>query len=287
MVELAPARDHLLRQSFAGDVLNTLWYARAALDQDWSTEFVSAVGTDPTSQGMITFIEQAGIGCDLVCRLPDKRPGLYLIHLDGAERSFSYWRETSAARLLADDRSHLKNALESATVIYLSGITLAILPEDNATFLLERLKAEVAAGKIIVFDPNIRPALWQSASLMRDMIELAAGQSTIVMPSYDDEHSAFGDASPHATLDRYSKKGAGIVVLKNGPGDVMIRASGQTQSLPTQIVEQPVDTTGAGDAFNGAFIAEYVSSKDIEGAVVAGQKCSAKVICHRGALIKD
>lgn len=234
---------------------------------------------------MIAFIEQAGIDCDLVRRLPDKRPGLYMIHLDGAERSFSYWRETSAARHLADDRSHLKNALGGASVIYLSGITLAILPEDDAMFLLERLRAEAAAGKIIVFDPNIRPALWRSAGLMRDMIELAAGHSTIVMPSYDDEHSAFGDTSPDATLDRYSEKGASIVVVKNGPGDVMIRAGGQTQCLPTQIVEEPVDTTGAGDAFNGAFIAEYVSSKDIKRAVLAGQNCSAKVICHRGALI--
>ncbi|MGI9462427.1 MAG: sugar kinase, partial [Aestuariivirgaceae bacterium] len=212
-------------------------------------------------------------------------PGLYLIHLDGAERSFSYWRETSAARHLADDRLHLANALEGASVVYLSGITLAILPQDDAMFLLERLKAETAAGKIVVFDPNIRPSLWSSAERMRDLIELTAENSTIVMPSFDDEQSAFGDETPRATLDRYSDVGAAIVVLKNGTGDVMVRTSGQIQSFPTRIVDEPIDTTGAGDAFNGAFIAEYVSSRDIGRAVSSGQDCSAKVVCHRGALM--
>ncbi|MGI9465276.1 MAG: sugar kinase, partial [Aestuariivirgaceae bacterium] len=77
MVELSPAGNGLLRQSFAGDVLNTLWYASAAFGPEWSTGFLSAVGTDPLSQGMIKFIESGGIECDLVRRLPGRRPGLY------------------------------------------------------------------------------------------------------------------------------------------------------------------------------------------------------------------
>ncbi len=53
--------------------------------------------------------------------------GLYLIELDGVERSFSYWRKDSAARRLADDTSWLANAIADANLIHLSGITVAIL----------------------------------------------------------------------------------------------------------------------------------------------------------------
>ena len=103
MVELSQAEGGLLRQSFAGDVFNSLWYARAGLPAAWQVSFCSAVGADPTSDKMMNFIEQAGVRCDAVRRLADRTPGLYMIHLDGAERSFSYWRDTSAARLLAQD----------------------------------------------------------------------------------------------------------------------------------------------------------------------------------------
>lgn len=287
MVELSPAGDGLFKQSFAGDVLNTLWYSRAGLDHNWTVRFLSAVGVDPVSQDMLAFIEDGGIDCSLVRRTPDRRPGLYMIQLDGAERSFTYWRDRSAARLLAEDRQHLATSIKDAGVVYLSGITLAILPEDDAMYLLECLKGAKAGGKIIVFDPNIRPSLWTSPDWMRDLIHLVAAQATIVMPSFDDERTAFSDETPEATLARYIGKGAEIVILKNGSDAVMVSADGRLESFPTSIVAEPVDTTGAGDAFNGAFIAEYVRSGAIERAVRAGQACAANVVRHHGALIAN
>ena len=285
MVELCPMGDSLMRQSFAGDVLNTLWYARAALDPSWSTRFVSAVGKDPLSQEMIDFIEAGGIDCGLVRRIPDRRPGLYTIHLDHGERSFHYWRDQSAARLLASDRPHLTDAIFNADIIYLSGITLAILPRDDAHFLLDQLKTATASGKTVFFDSNIRPTLWSDTEWMREAIHLAAANSSIVLPSFDDEQKAFDDASPKETLERYAGNGADIVVLKNGDGDILALEDGEVQVFETDAVTEPVDTTGAGDAFNGAFIADYLTTGDIESAVMAGQVCSAKVVRHHGALI--
>ena len=285
MVELSPMGDGLMRQSFAGDVLNTLWYARAALGPSWSTRFVSAVGTDPLSQNMLDFIEAGGIDCGLVRRIPDRRPGLYTIHLDHGERSFHYWRDQSAARLLAADRPHLTNAVFGADVIYLSGITLAILPREDAQFLLDRLKTATASGKTVFFDSNIRPSLWSDAAWMREAIHLAAAHSSIVLPSFDDEQMAFEDASPKETLQRYADMGANIVILKNGDSDILALEDGEVQVFETDAVTEPVDTTGAGDSFNGAFIADYLTSGDIENAVKAGQACSAQVVRHHGALI--
>lgn len=285
MVELAQAENGLLRKSFAGDVFNTLWYARTRLDDSWTTRFMSAVGTDTVSAEMLSFFESAGIDCSAVQRLQDRRPGLYMIHLDEGERSFSYWRETSAARLLAADRDKLNETIEAASAVYFSGITLAILPEDDGLALIDCLKRARSQGKTVAFDSNIRPALWRDRDQMKLMMHLAAGASTICLPSCDDERHAFGDASSEAVLARYVATGAGTVVLKDGSGDVVVRSGESVSRHRTEHVTDPVDTTGAGDSFNGAFLAEFVQTSDIAKSVAAGQACAARVIRHHGALV--
>lgn len=285
MVELSQADGGLLRQSFAGDVFNSLWYARAGLPASWTVSFCTGVGTDPTSDKMVAFIEGAGVDCGHVRRISNRRPGLYMIHLDGAERSFSYWRDTSAARLLAQDRAHLDAALASADVIYLSGITLAILPPEDAQALIEKLAQARAQGKTVAFDSNIRPALWSDAEYMRKTIGDAAGASSLVFPSFDDEQAAFGDTTPQATLERYTGYGAQTVILKNGPAEVCTFDQMQRVDIPTPPVATPVDTTGAGDSFNGAFLASYVQTQTVGEAVAAGQACAGQVIQHHGALV--
>jgi len=266
-------------------VFNSLWYARAALAEDWSVGFLSAVGTDPTSDEMVSFIEAAGISCAPMRRLPARRPGLYMIHLDGAERSFSYWRDTSAARLLAEDPAHLDKVLGAADVIYLSGITLAILSDADLAHLHDALAAARARGCFVAFDPNIRPALWRSSAHLQATIGKTASVSSLVFPSLDDEQAAFGDASPQATLDRYRGYGSEQAVVKNGAGDVLCYLGGETQLYDTPPVAAPVDTTGAGDSFNGAYLASYLQHQDGAQAVRAGQACAAQVICHHGALV--
>lgn len=285
MIELSQADDGLLRKSFAGDVLNSLWYAKLALGQNWNVQFLSAVGMDPMSTEMLHFIGSAGIDTATISRRTDRRPGLYMIHLDGAERSFSYWRDTSAARLLAADRKHFATVIDQASAVYLSGITLAILPEDDLDYVLETLKHARSVGKFIAFDSNIRPALWPDTDRMKRKIHRAASVANLVLPSFDDEVAAFGDELPHHTLQRYIECGAETVVLKNGADKVDVLHQGVTLSFPTIPTPSPVDTTGAGDSFNGAFLASFLQTGDIALAVQSGQTCAANVICHHGALV--
>ncbi len=285
MVELSQTDAGLLRKSFAGDVFNTLWYARAGLGDSWITRFSSAVGTDPVSAEMLAFMENAGIDTSGIQRLEGKRPGLYMIHLDAGERSFSYWRETSAARSLAADRTKLADTMDAASAIYFSGITLAILPEADALSLIDCLKDARSQGKIVAFDSNIRPALWDSPEKMKNLLQLAAAASTVCLPSCDDEKNAFGDTSGHVVIERYAKAGADMIVLKDGSGDVLVQSGDDLVNYSTSHIANPVDTTGAGDSFNGAFLAEFVQSGHIARSVQAGQQCAARVIQHHGALV--
>ena len=64
----------------------------------------------------------------------------------------------------------------------------------------------------------------------------------------------FGDASPEATAARLGRT-VGEVVVKNGEEPALVLAEGKVDPIPAVRVAAPVDTTGAGDSFNGAYLA--------------------------------
>ncbi|PYE37610.1 2-keto-3-deoxygluconate kinase [Rhizobium sp. PP-F2F-G38] len=286
MVELGDAGSGLLRKGFAGDTLNAAYYARTYLPADIDVAYLSAVGTDLLSQEMLAFIEGKGILTEDIRQIEGAAPGLYMIHLKDGERSFSYWRSASAARKLADDAAHLRSAIEKADTIVFSGITLAILsPETRETLILELRRAK-AAGKRVVFDPNIRPRLWEDAATLRSVVEAGARASTVLLPSFDDEQVHFGDADPEATIARYRQWGADMVLVKNGGGDALLSAEGSDVArISPPKVEAVVDTTSAGDSFNGAFLAKVLAGVAPAEAAAFAARVAAAVIAHHGALV--
>ncbi len=286
MVEFAPSGvPDGYTMGFAGDTLNTAWYARRALPADWEVDYVSAVGTDAVSDRMLAFLNEAGIGTAHVARHADATVGLYMIALEKGERSFSYWRGQSAARRLAANPATLAAALRPATLIYLSGITLAILPDEDRARLLAALADAREAGSLIAFDPNLRPRLWPDTQVMCDVITEASAMVDIVLPSHEDEARWFGDASPAGTGRRYSRAGAALVVVKNGPGTILTIEHGRVEEHAAEPVTEVVDTTAAGDSFNAGFLAALLAGSPTEDAVRAGARLAAQVITRRGALV--
>jgi 2-dehydro-3-deoxygluconokinase len=285
MVELMQADGGLMRKSFAGDTFNTAYYARQYLPAGWSVDYFSAVGNDMISDEMLAFMESHGIGTTHVARIEGRSPGLYMIHLKDGERSFSYWRSVSAAKLLARDGDRLRAAIDASDIVVFSGITLAILQAEDVDTLLAELRRAKAAGKRVVFDPNIRPRLWGDAERMRATITDGARAATLVMPSLDDETTHFGDASLEETMDRYRALGAESLVVKDGDKGATLVFDGQRSHVPSAEVQKIVDTTSAGDSFNGAFLAKLAMGASPEEAARFAASVAAAVIQHHGALV--
>ena len=286
MVEIGPSEvPGLYRMGFAGDTFNTAWYLRHRLPVDWTVDYVSAVGSDAASAGMIAFMEAAGIGTGHVARLSDATVGLYLIELKDGERSFSYWRSQSAAKRLAEDEVRLRAALSGADLAYLSGITLAILPAPDRARLLAALAAFRRRGGRVAFDPNLRPRLWSSPAAMTEAVTEAARHADIALPSFEDDAGAFGDADPEACARRYAALGATEVAVKNGPGRMAALAGGEPHACDPVPAQEVIDTTAAGDSFNAGYLARRMTGGTVPEALAAGSALAARVVCGRGALV--
>ncbi|SPF80952.1 sugar kinase [Pseudoprimorskyibacter insulae] len=283
MVELSVAQDGSYQRGFAGDTLNTAWYVRAALGG--GAGFMTSIGQDALSDQMLAFIAGAGIDTARIRRHPSRTVGLYMISLNSGERSFSYWRDSSAARTLADDRAGLAAALSGAEMLYFSGITLAILAPVRRMALLEALQTCRNAGATVAFDPNLRPRLWTCTEEMVETINIAAGYADIILPSFDDEAAAFGDQTIEATAQRYASAGAREVMVKNGGGAMCVLSQGQVTHVPAMGAVTPVDTTGAGDSFNGGYLAARLQGISPIDAVRAGHETARRVVMHPGGLV--
>lgn len=287
MVELAATgQPATYRQGFAGDVFNTLWYAARCLGEGWRVQMHTALGMDQLSDELAAFAASAGVDCRQVPRIAGAMPGLYMIRLDKGERRFLYWRGQSAARQMLADTALAERQIVAARVIYLSGITLAILPPADRAKLIGMIARARDSGRVVAFDPNIRPALWEDAATLRTTLTQAAGAASLILPSFDDEHSTFGDPSPEATIERYLAAGCPRVVVKNGAGPVLAGDHTGMTSHATPPLDGPViDSTAAGDSFNAAFLAAWMRMSDLGAAISAGQVLAAQVIKGHGALV--
>jgi 2-dehydro-3-deoxygluconokinase len=284
MVELSGRDSDLWRMGFAGDTFNAAWYARAVLPKAHEVAYVTALGDDPFSDRMRQFIGGAGVTTDRIRTIPGRRPGLYAITLDRAERSFTYWRGESAARQLADDPAWLTEALSGADMLYFSGITLGVLSPEARIRFLDALAVRRQAGARIAFDPNFRAALWPDRNEAKAAMQAAYATADVVLPTLGDEAELFGDGSAEATAERIAAFGVSEVVVKNGDEPCLVATEKARVAVPAIKPEKVVDTTGAGDSFCGAYLAGRLMGVEPEAAARLGHAVAAQVIGVRGAL---
>ena len=289
MIERRTDASHDVSPAFSGDTLNTLTYMARLLGRGRTDLFyITAVGADANSDAMLAAWKTEGINTGLVRRFRDKLPGSYTISTspDG-ERRFSYDRDQSAARdLFRDDyAASLQHSLKGFHVLYLSGISIAILSPEYRETLLILLRSLRKTGVIIVYDPNYRAALWESPGEARDWTERVYHETDVALPGFDDEKALFDDATPEYTCARLTVLGITEIIVKNGSSPCTAAIGQDIARFPVAAQEQVVDTTAAGDSFNAAYISARLCGSDIAASVRAGQTLADLVIQYPGAII--
>jgi len=269
------------RIGYGGDTLNTaIQLARAG----HGTAYLTALGGDALSGRMIDAWRAEGLDTSLVLAHPERLPGIYAIDVDAAgERSFLYWRESSAARAMFDlpAMDAAVASAQEADLLGFSLITLAILPERGRQALLDLANRVRAKGGRVAFDGNYRPRLWNSPSEAREARDLAIATADIGLPTLADE-VALGSASfPRYVLAHWQELGCSEVVVKLGPAGCLL-PDGRIVAPDRPLV--PVDTSGAGDAFNAGYLAARLDGATIEQAARAGHALAGRTIMQPGAI---
>ncbi len=284
MIELRQDGERRYGLGFGGDTLNAAVYlARQGVAVDYAT----VLGDDTFSDDMIELWRGEGIGTELVVRLPGTVPGLYLIRLGPrGERWFHYWRGEAPARRYFDlpETPALVERLAGHDLIYLSGITLSLYAEATRYRLFDLLDRVRARGGRVAFDPNFRERGWPDRAVARAVFGALLDRADIVLPTFDDERTLFGDASPEATVERLRGHGIGDIVVKNGAEPCLVLTADGLALVPPEPVE-PVDTTAAGDSFNAGYLAGRLRGLDPVTAARRGHRIAGRVVQHRGAII--
>jgi 2-dehydro-3-deoxygluconokinase len=290
MLELSGQPFGAVRQGFGGDTLNTAVYlARCTSPAALTVRYATALGADPLSDGLVERWEAEGLVTDLVRRLPGRLPGLYQIAVDArGERSFSYWRDNSAARSYFDaPQTPLEADAASHDALYFSGISLAILPPAGRERLFALLARLRDAGAAVIFDNNYRPRLWPDAREARENFDRAFALASTALITDDDHQALYGASTPQDAALAAQRMDIDEAVIKRGAAPVLVRERGSRAwvEVPVERVERVVDTTAAGDSFAAGYLSRRLTGAAAVEAAAFGSRLAARVIRHQGALI--
>ena len=290
MVELSPTGNESYRKGFAGDSLNTAVYLQRVLaNQAASVSYVTALGNDALSQQMRSFFASENLDCSLIGTIEGKQPGLYSIELDDqGERSFQYWRNDSAARRLLDGGLTAEQEQQLTSefdLIYVSGISLAILNEDSRTRLFNLLREARKKGVKIAFDSNYRPCLWESPETARAAMEQCLSLVDFALMTFDDEQMLHGDSSTQETMTRLQQLNIPEIIVKDGANGCRVYSNGDSRLVPAVLCKQVIDTTSAGDSFNAGYLAARMTGRQPEHAAEIAHSLASLVIQHKGAIL--
>lgn len=277
MIELSLAGDDT-QLGVAGDTLNTAIYMHRAAP-DLQVDYMTCLGDDPFSGRILDFITAQGVGAGAIRELPNMSPGLYAITTTPeGERSFTYWRENAAARQLFADGDF--SPLTAYDAIYLSGISMAILPHDVRLALVEWLQNSPIK---FIYDSNYRPRLWDSVEHARQITTALWNRADIALPSIDDEMALFEETEDQVAARFADHTGTGA--LKRGEMGPLSIGDTTTQTYTPAV--KMIDTTAAGDSFNGGYLGALLSGHSQAQALLSGHNLASAVVQHRGAIIPE
>jgi 2-dehydro-3-deoxygluconokinase len=246
----------LYLQGFGGDTSN---FAIAAARQGARVGYLSALGDDPYGAMLRRLWEDEGVDHASVVTDPQAFTAIYFVTHDAQGHHFHFFRKGSAASRMTPAQLP-RERIAQARVLHLSGISLAI-SESACETGFAAMELARAAGVAVSFDTNLRLKLWPLARARQVMTE-ALRRCDIALPSLDDVRALTGLGDPDALVDHCLALGARVVALKLGDAGALVATARERHRIAPHPC-RPVDATGAGDTFGGAFVARWVAGDNL------------------------
>ena len=277
MVEFNQQSDGHFLQGFGGDTSNC---AIAAARQGADVGYMTLLGDDGFGRSILDLWRQEGVDSNAVQCVAGSRTGIYFVTHGEAGHRFSYYREGSAsARITPADL--YPAAFEGIKLLHVSGISQAI-SSSAADTTFAAIEMAKKAGAQISYDTNLRLSLWP-LDRARAITHAAMQRCDIALPGLDDARHLLGTTDPDRIADFYLDLGASIVALTVGAEGCLVALPDERRRIPGREV-QAIDATGAGDTFDGAFLARHIAGDDPFEAGRYANAAAALSTCGYGAI---
>lgn len=219
-----------------------------------------------------------GINCSHVVRDASQRTGFMFKEsvAGGGDPVIEYHRKGSAASLIMPEDIDA-SWLTGARHLHATGVFAALSHNCLATSQ-RSMELMRKAGRTVSFDPNLRPSLWSSPSVMRETLNALALQADWVLPGIEEGRILTGAQNAPCIARFYLDRGAKLVVIKLGAEGAYYesdRARGHVEGFP---VREVVDTVGAGDGFAAGAISALLDGKPVDEAVRRGAWIGARAV---------
>jgi fructokinase len=244
----------LFEQNPGGAVANVVC---AAARLGIRTAFLGKVGNDSHGRFLAAVLDNEGVDTSGLVFTDNVFTTLAFVSLlKNGEREFSFARKPGADTCIKV--SELKSEiLTSCKVFHVGSLSMTDEPAREAT--LHAVLTAKQAGAYISYDPNYRASLWKSEADAREQMRSLLPYADFIKLSEEEADLLTGCTKPEKALDVLLENGAVIAVVTLGAKGAILGVDGAHTMIPAFPVEQPVDTTGAGDAFWGAFLYRIIS----------------------------
>ena len=226
------------------------------------TSMIGKVGADTFGKLLLGTLEKAGIGTEGMIEAPDVFTTLAFVTFDpDGDRHFAFARKPGADTCLRKDEISTE-LLDRTRVLHFGTLSLTDEPARSATqFAVAYAKEH---GKLITFDPNLRPPLWKSLEDARREIEYGLTKCDVLKISDNEVEFLFDttDYDKGAALIE-EKYHIPLVLITLGKDGSRAYYKGRRVECAPFLQEHTIETTGAGDTFC-ASILNYVLDHGLE-----------------------
>ena len=213
---------------------------------------IGGVGRDAHGQMMLERLESYGVDCSKVL-LSDKRStgnAFVMYHDDGSREFIFHIAGTSATECGVPNLSDVKEP----GFFHIMGCSLTA-DEEYCHRIVETAGKFKELGAKISFDPNVRPELLKSGNF-REIISPVIDNCSILLPGVDELLMISGVCTVDSAVSKlFENPILDVIVLKRGSKGCTVYTRESSEDVSACKIDEEKDATGAGDCFDGAFLA--------------------------------
>ena len=246
-----------------------------------TTALVGTVGDDGYGRWLLDDLVAEGVDVQGVSVVRDGfTPMVIALIKPGGERLVVVWPpEGGAHQLLVADAID-PGWISSAVWLHTTGMCLRAAPARDA--VLYAMEQAREAGVPVSLDLNLRKECWGLQDATQRTFERAIELSDVVFGNAEEEIIPITGVDSIEAAAKHMCAGKRMVVARQGQQGALVVTAKETIHVPA-FQTGVVDTLGAGDAFNGGFIAARLADVDVREAARWGNAVAAFKIGKSGA----